>query len=82
MINDDPKFLTNDPTPHTHDIVISIKYSYAENENLIFPLIMNDGTSYLPVHNPTKEEWESKTYLWLKLKSEHLDWYPASTQYT
>ena len=37
---------------------------------------------YLPVHKPTKEEWESKTYPRLKLKSEHIDWDPASTRYT
>ena len=38
MINDTPKFLTNELTLQTHAIVINIEDSDAENDNLILPL--------------------------------------------
>ena len=82
MINDTPKFLTDDPTPQTHAIVIDIEDSDAGNYNLILTLSLKIVTSYLPVHKPTKEEWESKTYPRLKRKSEHLDRDPNITWYT
>ena len=82
MINDTQKFLTSNSTPQTYTIVINIKESDAENENQILPLSLMGVTSYLPVHKPTKEEWESQTYPRLKLTSEHLYWGPASTKYT
>ena len=82
MIKDTPKFLINDLTPQTHNIVISIKDSDAENDKIILPLSLKGVASYLPVHKFTKEEWESQTYQRLKLTSEHLDWNPASTWYT
>ena len=55
-INYIPKLLTNELTPHTHDIVIDIEESDAENNNLILTLIHKDATLYLPVHKPTREE--------------------------
>ena len=55
MINYTPKFLTNDPTPQTHVIMVDIEDSDAENDKLIVPLSMKDLTSYLPVHKLTKE---------------------------
>ena len=54
-INETQKILTNDPTPQTCDIMINIKYSDADNYNLILPLSLKGVTSYLLVHNPTKE---------------------------
>ena len=55
-INYTPKFLTNDPTPQTHAIVINIKDSDADNDNLIFHFSLKCVTSYLLVNKPTKEE--------------------------
>ena len=54
-INDTPKFLTNDLNPQTHDIVINIEDSDADNDNLILTLSLKRVTSYLTVHKPTRE---------------------------
>ena len=54
MINETPKFLTNDFTLQTHDIVINIEEYYAKNDNLILSLSMKELKSYLPVNKPTK----------------------------
>ena len=54
MINDTPRSLTNEPTPQTNNIVINIKDSGAENDNLILLLSLKGMTLYLPVHYPTK----------------------------
>ena len=54
MINDTQKFLTNDLTPQTHDIVINIKDSDADSENLILPLSLKGVTSYMPENKPNK----------------------------
>ena len=53
-INDTPKFLTNEPTPQAHYIVINIKDPDAENYNLILPLGLKGVTSYLLIHTPNK----------------------------
>ena len=37
--------MTNDPSPQTHDIVINIEYSDADNEKLILPLSLKSVTS-------------------------------------
>ena len=54
IINDTPRSLTNEPTPQTNNIVINIKDSGAENDNLILLLSLKGMTLYLPVHYPTK----------------------------
>ena len=82
MINDTPKFLTNDLTPQAHAIVINIEESDADNDKLILPLSLKVVTPYLKVYKTTKEKWQSKTYLRLKLKSEHIEWNTTSTRYT
>ena len=82
MINDTLKFITNDPALQTYAIVIDLDDSDYDNENFILPLSLKGLTSCLPVHNPTKEERESKTHPRLELTSEHLDWDPDSTRYT
>ena len=53
-INDTPTFLTNEPTPQAHYIVINIKDPDAENYNLILPLGLKGVTSYLLIHTPNK----------------------------
>ena len=55
MINDTLKFLTNEPTPQTHNIVIDIKDYDAGNDNLILPLILKGVISYLLVNKPNKK---------------------------
>ena len=47
--------MTNDLTPHTHTIVINIKYSGAEKNNLILTISLKGVISYRPVHKLTKE---------------------------
>ena len=34
-------------------------------------------TSYLPVHQPSLEDWDSGKYPRYELTSEHLDWNPS-----
>ena len=81
-INDTPIVFTNEPTPQINDIVINIKDSGSVNYERILTLSLKGVTSYLMVHNPTREKWESQTYPRLELASEHIDWYPAITRYT
>ena len=56
-INYTQKFITNEPTPQTHSIVINIKDTDSDNENLILTFSLKIVTSYLPVHNSNKEKW-------------------------
>ena len=55
MINDTPIFLTNDPNPQTHAVMIDTKYSNTKNENIILPLILKGVISYLLVNKPNKK---------------------------
>ena len=48
---------------------------------MIFPLCIQGVTSYLPVHAPTKEEWESRRYPRIDLTSDTLTWDPSCSRY-
>lgn len=78
-INDCPKFLTKNPTAESHAIIVNDPD--CANESLILPFYVDGVTSYLPVHKPTKDSWESCSVPRIDLTAEHLDWDPASTRY-
>ena len=79
VINDCPKFLSQTPDADTHAIVAQ------DPENVIdqitLPLSLQGVTSYLPVHTPTKEEWETHRYPRIDLTSDTLTWDPSCTRY-
>ena len=79
VVNDCPKFLTKDPTAETHAIVSADPES--STKTLILPLSLQGVTSYLPVHTPTREEWESHRYPRIDLTSDTLLWDPSCTRY-
>ena len=79
-INEVPKFLTPDPTPSTHALVCDMPDT--TDDELTLPLCLRGVTSYLPVHKPSRDDWNAHIYPRIELTSEHLEWDPASTRYT
>jgi len=71
-INDVPKFLIKTPIPDSHSIV-----AHDVNNPLtprILPLYIHGVASWLPVSNPSLEDWTSKRYHTIELTAEQLDW--------
>ena len=72
-------FLTHDPTPEIHAIVVTDLKD--QNSNLCFSLDLQGVTSTLPVHKPTYHNWASNDLFLIDLTDEHLDWDPGSTRF-
>jgi hypothetical protein len=68
IVQDTPKFLTSDPTDHTHALTIIDPHQLAQT--VILPLVLQGVTSLLNVRGITLDEWNSDTFKWLHLTSE------------
>ncbi len=79
IINNTPKFLTSDPTDHTHTLTIIDPHQPAQT--VILPLALRGVTSLLNVRGTMLDEWNSDTFKWLHLTSETLTWDPMTTLY-
>jgi hypothetical protein len=79
IVNDMPKFLTSDPTDHTH--ALYIKDPDHPAQTVILPLALQDVTLLLNVRAPTLDEWNSEAFKWLHLTSDSLTWDPTTTLY-
>ena len=84
VVNDVPKFLSKNVTPETHAIVVdSVAPQDGSSEalRLVAPLSIMGVTSYLPVHRPSREEYDSGEIPRFELTSATLTWDPSSTTY-
>ncbi len=79
IVDDTPKFLTSDPTDHTHALAIIDPHQRAQT--VILPLALQGVTSLLNVRGIMLDEWNSDTFKWLHLTSETLTWDPTTTLY-
>ncbi len=73
------KFLTSDPTDHTHALTIIDPHQPAQM--VILPLTLQGVTSLLNVMGITLDEWNSDAFKPLHLTSETLTWDPTTTLY-
>jgi hypothetical protein len=69
-IDNVPKFLTRDPTDHTH--ALTIKDSSNPTQTVILPLALGDVTLLLNMRAPTLDAWNSDAFTWLHLTSKSL----------
>ncbi len=76
IVNNMPKFLTSDPTDHTH--ALTIKDPHQPAQTIILPLALQGVTSLLNVRGITLDEYAFKL---LHLTSETLTWDPTTTLY-
>jgi hypothetical protein len=79
IVNDMPKFLTSDPTDHTH--ALTIRDPHQPTQTVILQLALQGVTSLLNVRGITLDEWNSDAFKPLHLTSETLTWYPMTTLY-
>ena len=75
-INENPRLLEKNKTPNSHAIVIDDP-DPTINATVTLPLSLSGVTSYLPVYQPSLEDWYSGKYPRYELTSEHLDWNPS-----
>jgi hypothetical protein len=55
IINEQPKFMMEDPDNQCHALVVPIK----DDESFVIPLMLDGVTSYFPTFKPTKEQYET-----------------------
>jgi hypothetical protein len=79
IVDDTPKFLTSDPTDHTH--ALTIIYPHQPAQMVILPLALQGVTLLLNVRGITLDEWNSDAFMRLHLTSETLTWDPTTTLY-
>ncbi len=79
IVVDTHKFLTSDPTDHTHALTILDPHQPAQM--VILPLALQGVTSLLNVRGIMLDEWNSDTFKRLHLTSETLTWDPMTTLY-
>ncbi len=79
IVDDMPKFLTFDPTDHTHALTIKDPFHPAQTVSL--PLALRGVTSLLNVRAPTLDKWNSDAFMRLHLTSETWTWDPTTTLY-
>jgi hypothetical protein len=80
IVNGIPKFLTSDPTEHTHTLTINNPDHPAQT--VILQLMALQGvTLLLNVRAPTLNKWNNDALKWLHLTSETLTWDPTMTLY-
>jgi hypothetical protein len=79
IVDNTPKFLTSDPTDHTH--ALTIKDPDHPTQTVILPLALQGVTLLLNVRAPTLDKWNSDAFKWLHLTSETLTWDPTMTLY-
>jgi hypothetical protein len=79
IVDNTPKFLTSDPTDHTH--ALTIKDPNQPAQTVILPLALQSVTLLLNVRGMTLDEWNSDAFKQLHLTSETLTWDPTTTLY-
>ncbi len=79
IVNDTPKFLTSDPTDHTH--ALTIRDPDQPAQTVILRLALQGVTLLLNVRGIMLDEWNSDTFKRLHLTSETLTWDPMTTLY-
>jgi hypothetical protein len=79
IVDNMPKFLTSDPTDHTH--ALTIKDPDHPAQTVILPLALQGVTLLLNVRASTLDEWNSDAFKRLHLTSDSLTWYPTMTLY-
>jgi hypothetical protein len=79
FVDNTPKFLTSDPTDHTH--ALTMKDPDHPVQTVFLPLALQGVTFLLNVRAPTFDEWNSDTFKWLHLTPESLTWDPTTTFY-
>ncbi len=79
IVNNTPKFLTSDPTDHTH--ALTIIDPHQPTQTVILPLVLRGVTLLLKVRGITLDEWNSDAFERLHLTSETLTTDPTTTIY-
>ena len=92
-VNHRPKYLCKNPTEMDHAIITK-RIQYPEDpyltdmidpagptEKLILPLCLQGVTSFLPVSEPSREEWDAHKYPRIDLTSHDLTWDPQNTSF-
>ncbi len=79
VVNDTPKFLTSDPTDHTH--ALTIRDPDEPAQTVILQLALQGVTSLLNVRGIPLDEWSSDAFKRLHLTSETLTWDPTTSLY-
>ncbi len=80
LVKNMPKFLTSDPTDHTHALTIKDP-DHLVAQMVLLPLALQGVTLLLKVRVPTLDKWNSDTFNWLHPTSESLTWDPTMTLY-
>ena len=71
VVNEQPKFLTHQPTEKDHAIIA---------EDLLIPLELSGVTSFFPARKPTGQEYNQCTHI--ELTSPEPEWKPHDVQYS
>ncbi len=79
IVNNTPKFLTSDPTDHTH--ALTIRDPHQPAQTVILRLALQGVTLLLNVRGITLDEGNSDAFKRLHLTSETLTWDPTTTLY-
>jgi hypothetical protein len=79
IVDNTPKFLTSDPTDHTH--ALTIIDPHQPTQTVILSLVLRGVTSLLNVRCITLDEWNSDAFKRLHLTSDTLTWDPTTTLY-
>jgi hypothetical protein len=79
VVDNTPKFLTSDPTDHTHALTIGDPDEPAQT--VILQLALQGVTLLLNVRGIMLDEWNSDTFKRLHLTSETLTWDPTTRLY-
>jgi hypothetical protein len=79
VVDNTPKFLTSDPTGHTH--ALTIRDPDEPTQTVILQLALQGVTSLLNVRGITLDEWNSDTFKQLHLTSETKTWDPMTSVY-
>ncbi len=79
VVDNTPKFLTSDPTDHTH--ALTIRDPDEPAQTVILQLALQGVTLLLNVRGITLDEWNSDAFKWLHLTSETLTWDHTTSLY-
>ncbi len=79
IVDNTRKFLTSDPTDHTHALTINDPFHPAQT--VILPLALQGVTLLFNVRAPSPDKWNSGAFIRLHLTSETLTWDPTTTLY-
>ena len=80
-VDEKPKFLTHNPTDHTH--ALTVKDRHNPTQTVILALALQGMTSLINVRAPTLDKWNSDASTRLSLTSESLTFRdPTMTHYS